>query len=90
MFVQHLVRGQRPVVIDAHALHVQVGTWPDLNSNWLRMSKFTLSSHLEAADSHRSPPKTAPLFVGLHGRIEHAGNADIRTRLELGTHRVFT
>ena len=87
--VQHLVRGQR-LVIDTHALHVQVGT---------RRLKFQLALNVkihlvEPLGSSRLftvhiETDQRALFVGLHVRIEHVGNADIRTRLELGTHRVF-
>ncbi|VYT53088.1 Uncharacterised protein [Bacteroides ovatus] len=87
--VQHLVRGQR-LVIDAHALHVQVGTRRlelqlalDIEVHLvqpLRGSRF-LTVHIETDER--------PLFVRLHIGIEYVGNADVRARLELRTHRVL-
>ena len=87
--VQHLVRGQR-LVIDTHALHVQVGTCR-LKFQLALNVKIHLVEPLGSSrlfTVHIETDQRA-LFVGLHVRIEHVGNADIRTRLELGTHRVF-
>ena len=87
--VQHLVRGQR-LVIDAHALHVQVGT-----CRFELQLALDVKIHLvEPLGSSRLftvhiETDQRALFVGLHVRIEHVGNADIRARLELGTHRVL-
>ena len=87
--VKHLVRGQR-LVIDAHALHVQVSPLrfklqlaPDVEVHLvqpLRGGTF-LTVHIEADQR--------ALFVRLHVRVEHVGNADVRARLELRTHRVL-
>ena len=87
--VQHLVRGQR-LVIDTHALHVQVGTCR-LKFQLALDVKIHLVEPLGSSrlfTVHIETDQRA-LFVGLHVRIEHVGNADIRARLELGTHRVF-
>ena len=87
--VQHLVRGQR-LVVDTHTLHVQVGT-----CRFELQLALNVKIHLvEPLGSSRLftvhiETDQRALFVGLHVRIEHVGNADIRTRLELGTHRVF-
>ena len=87
--VQHLVRGQR-LVVDAHTLHVQVGTCR-LKFQLALDVKIHLVEPLGSSrlfTVHIETDQRA-LFIGLHVRIEHVGNADIRTRLELGTHRVF-
>ena len=87
--VKHLVRCQR-LVIDTHALHEQVRAHrlefklaTDVKVHLvqpLRRGRL-LPVHIEADQR--------PLLVRLHVRVEHIGNADIRSRLELRTHRVL-
>ena len=87
--VKHLVRSQR-LVIDAHALHVQVSPLrfklqlaPDVEVHLVQPLRGgrLLPVHIEADQR--------PLLVGLHVRIEHVSDADILTGFKLRTHRVL-